>query len=140
MTGVVATDHRIRNLPFEAEVNPAIVLGAVMTEATAMTIRQYLRRRTDRYLTCAIAFLLIVGALMAAAPRILAIRIIFAVLIGVALAAGFWSLVEIPCPNCLKSLGGAGFWLSVGRTRGVASRCSHCGISIDADMPAPPKV
>jgi len=40
---------------------------------------------------------LIIGALMSRAPRILGIRIIFAVLIGVVLAAGFWSLVEIPC-------------------------------------------
>jgi hypothetical protein len=111
-----------------------------MTDATAMTIRQYLKRRTDRYLTFGIVFLLIIGALMSRAPRILGVRIVFAVLIGVVLAAGFWSLVEIPCPNCLKSLGRVGFWFSVGRTRGVATRCPHCGISIDADMPVLPKV
>lgn len=105
-----------------------------------MTIRQFLRRRTDRYLTFAVVFLMIIGALMSRAPRILGIRIIFAVLIGVVLAAGFWSLVEAPCPNCLKSLGKVGFWLSVGRTRGVATSCPHCRISIDADMPVLPKV
>jgi hypothetical protein len=105
-----------------------------------MTIRQYLRRRTDRYLTYGVVFLLIIGALMSGAPRILGIRIIFAVLIGVVLAAGFWSLVEIPCPNCLKSLGKVGFWFSLGRTRGVATRCPHCNISIDADMPTLPRV
>ena len=104
-----------------------------------MTIRQYLRRRSDRYLTIGMVFLLVIGALMSRAPRILGIRIIFAVLIGVVLAAGFWSLVEIPCPNCLKSLGSVGFWFSLGRTRGVATRCPHCGISIDADMPPLPK-
>jgi hypothetical protein len=135
----VAAGHRFK-IPRPQQRGPPIVLRMAMTDATAMTIRQYLKRRTDRYLTFGIVFLLIIGALMSRAPRILGVRIVFAVLIGVVLAAGFWSLVEIPCPNCLKSLGRVGFWFSVGRTRGVATRCPHCGISIDADMPVLPKV
>ena len=137
----MAAGHRIQDFRPEGQIYPPVVLGSIMTDARGgMTIREYLRRRSDRYLTCGIVFLLIIGALMSRAPRILGIRIIFAVLIGVVLAAGFWSLVEIPCPNCLKSLGRVGFWFSLGRTRGVATRCPHCGMSIDADMPALPKV
>ena len=98
-----------------------------------MTIRQYLRRRSDRYATLAFAFLLVVGVVAGYAPRILAIRIVFAVLVGVVLAAAFWSLVEIPCPNCGKSMGSIGFWVGVGRK--AAERCPHCDISVDIDVP-----
>ena len=49
--------------------------------------------------------------------RILAVRIVVAVLIGAVLAAAFWSLFEIPCPNCGKRLGSVAFWVSVGRVR-----------------------
>ena len=98
-----------------------------------MTIRQYLRRRSDRYATLAFAFLLVVGVVAGYAPRILAIRVVFAVLIGVVLAAAFWSLFEIPCPNCGKSMGRVGFWVGVGRKS--AERCPHCDISVDIDVP-----
>ncbi len=70
-----------------------------------MTIRQYLVRRNDRYAMLAVAFLLAMGIAAGYAPRILAIRIVFAILIGVVLAAAFWSLFEIPCPNCGKANG-----------------------------------
>ncbi len=46
-----------------------------------MTIRQYLIRRSDRYATLAVAFLLAAGIAAGYAPRILAIRIVFAVLV-----------------------------------------------------------
>jgi hypothetical protein len=104
-----------------------------------MTIRQYLKRRSDRYSTWAFAFLLAAGIAMGYAPRILAIRIVFAVLVAVVLAAAFWSLFEIPCPNCCKRLGSVGFWASVGRVSKVPEHCPHCGIGIDADMPNPSK-
>jgi hypothetical protein len=100
-----------------------------------MTIRQYLRRRSDRYATLAFAFLLVVGVVAGYTPRILAIRIVFAVLVGVVLAAAFWSLFETPCPNCWKSMGSTGFWVSVGRASKVPERCPHCGIEVDVDMP-----
>jgi hypothetical protein len=100
-----------------------------------MTIRQYLKRRSDRYATLAVACLLVAGVVTGYAPRILAIRIVFAVLVGVVLAAAFWSLFEIPCPNCAKRLGGVGFWVSVGRMSKVPERCPHCGIGVDAGMP-----
>jgi hypothetical protein len=51
-----------------------------------MTIRQYLIRRSDRYATLAVAFLLTVGIAAGYAPRILAIRIVFALLVCVILA------------------------------------------------------
>ncbi len=110
-----------------------------LTKLKPMTIRQYLKRRSDRYATLACAFLLAVGVAMGYAPRILAIRIVFAVLIGVVLAAAFWSLFEIPCPNCGKRLGRVGFWVSVGRVSKTPQRCPHCDIGVDAAMPGQPK-
>jgi hypothetical protein len=98
-----------------------------------MTIRQYLKRRSDRYATLAFALLLVAGVVMGYAPRILAVRIVFAVLVSVVLAAAFWSLFETPCPNCGKSMGSIGFWVSVGRKS--AERCPQCDISVDVDVP-----
>ncbi len=104
-----------------------------------MTIRQYLVRRNDRYAMLAVAFLLAMGVAAGYAPRILAVRIVFAILIGVVLVAAFWSLFEIPCPNCGKSMGRVGFWVSVGRASRLAEHCPHCGISVDVGMPNRPK-
>jgi hypothetical protein len=104
-----------------------------------MTIRQYLKRRSDRYASLAVAFLLAAGIAMGYAPRILAIRYVFAVLLGVLLAAAFWSLFEIPCPNCGKRLGSVGFWVSVGRVGKVPEHCPHCGVGFDVKMPNPSK-
>jgi hypothetical protein len=100
-----------------------------------MTIRQYLVRRNDRYATLAVAFLFAMGIAAGYAPRILAIRIVFAILIGVVLLAAVWSLFEIPCPNCGKRMGRIGFWVSVGRASEVPERCPHCGIGVDVAMP-----
>jgi hypothetical protein len=105
-----------------------------------MTIRQYLVRRNDRYATLAVAFLLAMGIAAGYAPRILAIRIVFAILVGVVLLAAFWSLFEIPCPNCRKTMGRVGFWVSVGRATKVPERCPHCGIGVDAEMPKRSKI
>lgn len=102
-----------------------------------MTIRQYLKRRSDRYATLAAVFLLAVGIAAAYAPRILAVRIVFAVLVGVILAAAFLSLFEIPCPNCGKSMGSVGFWAGVGRAAKASDSCPHCGVGVDAKMPNP---
>jgi hypothetical protein len=99
-----------------------------------MTIRQYLVRRNDRYATLAVAFLLAMGVAAGYAPRILAIRIVFAILSGVVLAAAVWSLFEIPCPNCGKPMGRIGFWVGVGRASKVPERCPHCGIGVDVEM------
>jgi hypothetical protein len=105
-----------------------------------MTIRQYLVRRNDRYATLAVVFLLAMGIAAGYAPRILAIRIVFAVLVCVVLAAAFWSLFEIPCPNCGKPMGAVGFWVSLGqgRTGRVPVRCPHCDINVDAEVPNRP--
>ena len=100
-----------------------------------MTIRQYLKRRSDRYASVAFVFLLAVGISMGYVPRILAVRIVVAVLIGAVLAAAFWSLFEIPCPNCGKRLGSVGFWVSVGRVSKVPEHCPHCGVGVDVDLP-----
>jgi hypothetical protein len=100
-----------------------------------MTIREALRRRSDRYATLAFVFLLAVGVAMGYAPRSLAIRIVFAVLVGVVLAAAFWSLFEIPCPNCGKRLGRVGFWVSVGRVSNTPEHCPHCAIGVDVNIP-----
>ena len=100
-----------------------------------MTIRQYLVRRNDRYAILAVAFLLAVGIAAGYAPRILAIRIVFAILVGVVVFAGFWSLFEIPCPNCIKSMGHVGFWVGFGGAARGAAHCPHCHISVDAELP-----
>jgi predicted RNA-binding Zn-ribbon protein involved in translation (DUF1610 family) len=100
-----------------------------------MTIRQILRRRSDQYASWAFAFLLAAGIAAGYAPRILAIRIVFALLVGVVLAAAFWSLFEIPCPNCGKRLGSVGFRVSVGRASGKPEHCPHCGIGVDEELP-----
>jgi hypothetical protein len=104
-----------------------------------MTIRQYLRLRSDRHATAAFAFLLLVGASAAFLPRILAIRIAIAVVIIAVVAAAFWSLFEIRCPNCAKPMGMAGFWGAVGPVRAPSPRCPHCNIQIDAEMPGKPQ-
>ena len=100
-----------------------------------MTIRQYLVRRNDRYAILAVAFLLAMGIAAGYAPRILAIRIVFAILVGVVVFAGFWSLFEIPCPNCIKPMGRVGFWVSLGGAARGAAQCPHCHISVDAEVP-----
>ncbi|HEX3915555.1 MAG TPA: hypothetical protein VHW71_18810 [Steroidobacteraceae bacterium] len=98
-----------------------------------MTIRGYLRRRSDRYAWGASIFLLIAGVLMGFAPGILGIRIVFAVLICVVAAAAFLSLLQVPCPNCQKAMG----WdaLRVGLGSRAAVHCPHCGIGVDSELP-----
>ena len=100
-----------------------------------MTIRQYLVRRNDRYAILAVVFLLAVGIAAGYAPRILAIRIVFAILVGVMLLAGFWSLFEIPCPNCGKPMGRVGFRVSLGGAARGFAHCPYCQISVDAEVP-----
>ena len=117
---------------------PAHRILTIWLNLRRMTIRQYLIRRSDRYATLAVVFLLAVGIAAGYAPRILAIRIVFAVLVCVILAAAFWSLFEIPCPNCGKPMGSVGFWVSLGRARRVSVRCPRCDISVDAEMPNRP--
>lgn len=104
----------------------------------SMTVRQYLMRRSDRYATLAVVFLLATGIAVGYSPRNLAIRIVFAVLVCVVLAAAFWSLFEIPCPNCAKPMGRVGFWVSLGRTGRGSERCPHCDISVDSEVPTRP--
>lgn len=100
-----------------------------------MTIRQYLVRRNDRYAILAVVFLLAMGIAAGYAPRILVIRIVFAILVGVVLLAGFWSLFEIPCPNCGKPMGRVGFWVGLGGAARESAHCPHCHISVDAEVP-----
>jgi hypothetical protein len=103
-----------------------------------MTIREILRRRSDRYAFRACAFLLAAGIIVAYVPRILALRIVCAVLIAVVLAAAFWSLFDIACPNCGKRLGSVGFWVSLGRSGDKVSHCPHCNIGVDVNVPDRP--
>jgi hypothetical protein len=104
-----------------------------------MTIRQYLKRRSDRYPGLAVVLLIGVGIVAGYLPRILALRIVFAVLVGVLLAAAFFSLFEIPCPNCGKRMGAVGFWISVGRRSKEPEHCPHCGVGVDVDLADPAK-
>lgn len=108
-------------------------------KSPAMTIRQYLKRRSDRYSGLAVVLLIGVGIVAGYLPRILALRIVFAVLVGVLLAAAFFSLFEIPCPNCGKRMGAVGFWISVGRRSKEPEHCPHCGVGVDVDLADPAK-
>jgi hypothetical protein len=102
-----------------------------------MTIRQYLRCRSDRYATRTFIFLLLAGALVTAGPRDFIIRFVFAVVIGAIVAAAFWSLFKIPCPRCNMAMGSAGFWVAVGRTNAPAAHCPHCRVGFDEPMNDP---
>jgi hypothetical protein len=105
-----------------------------------VTIRQYLMRRLNRTITGVIAFLLVAGALITSGPRLFEIRFALAVVIAAVLAAAVWSLFEILCPNCLKRLGTLGFWVANGRMKGTPTRCPHCHVSVDAEVPRMPKI
>ena len=103
-----------------------------------MTIRQYLIRRCNRAVSGTIAFLLVAGALVSSGPRIFVMRFVFAVVMAAVVAAAIWSLFEIPCPNCRKSMGRIGFWVANGRMKHDAACCPHCGVGVDAAFPAVP--
>ena len=105
-----------------------------------MTIRQYLMRRCNRAVSGTIAFLIVAGALVSSGPRMFVIRFGFAVVIAAVVVAAIWSLFEIPCPICHKSMGRVGFWVATGRMKKTAPRCPHCGVGVDeADTVAPSK-
>jgi hypothetical protein len=104
-----------------------------------VTIRQYLMRRCNRAVGGTIAFLLVAGALVSSGPRVFVIRFVFAVVIAAVVVAAIWSLFEIPCPNCRKPMGPVGFWVANGRMRKTATRCPHCDVSVDEEVPAAPR-
>jgi hypothetical protein len=53
------------------------------------------------------------------------------------IVAAFWSLLQIPCPMCVKPLGRAAFWTAIG-VKLAAAQCPHCNVSFDAGMPGSP--
>src|SRR5580704_5784414 len=100
-----------------------------------MTIRQYLERRCNRTMAGTVAFLILVGIGFNAVPRIFILRFVLAVLLAAVVIAAFWSLFEIPCPSCRRSLGTLGFWAANGLNRQFSPHCPHCDTSIDTPMP-----
>jgi hypothetical protein len=104
-----------------------------------MTIRRYLEGRCSRTVAGTMAFLIIIGIAFNAVPRIFILRFVLAVLVAALAMAAFWSLFEIPCPNCRRSLGTVGFRVANGLSRQSSPHCPHCDISIDAPMPVPAK-
>src|ERR1700683_467778 len=103
-----------------------------------MTIRDFLRRRNSQYSRRTAAFLLASGALVSIATESFVVRFACAVVIVVVAVAAFWSLFQIPCPKCRKSLGILGFKVA---SSGIASRntvpayCPHCNVNLDEPMP-----
>ena len=85
-----------------------------------------------------IAFLVVTGALVSSGPRVFVIRFVFAVVIAAVVVAAIWSLFEIPCPNCRKSMGHVGFWVANGRMANTAPHCPHCDVSVDEAVPGAP--
>jgi hypothetical protein len=101
-----------------------------------VTIRQFLIRRGSQYLSRTAAFLLASGALVSITFRSFALRFACAVVMAVVVLAAVWSLFQIPCPRCRKSLGLVGFKVanSSGRGRTIPVQCPHCGVSVDEPM------
>ena len=100
-----------------------------------MTIRQYLVRRCSRTVAGTIAFLVVAGAMVSSGTRVFVIRFAIAVVMLAVVLAAFWSLFEIPCPNCIKRMGRVGFLVANGGLVKTSPRCPHCGISVDEQMP-----
>jgi len=93
-------------------------------------------RRANRTVTCIGAFLLVAGLLATSGrPMAAEFRLLFAVPIAAVVIAAFWSLFEVPCLSCGKSLGSVGFRVAHGRSGDASPRCPHCGISVDAEIP-----
>jgi hypothetical protein len=101
-----------------------------------MTIRRYLERRCNRTVTGTVIFLIMVGLAFNSVPRIFILRFVLAVLIAAVAMAAFWSLFEIPCPICRRSLGRLGFLAANGLNQQASPHCPHCDISLDAPMPS----
>lgn len=102
-----------------------------------MTIRQFLMRLASQYRVRTAAFLLASGALVSIAFRSFTLRFACAVLMAVVTLAAFWSLFQIPCPRCRKSLGLVGFKVanSGWGKRGAPAHCPNCNVSVDEPMP-----
>jgi hypothetical protein len=100
-----------------------------------MTTRQYLLRRANATIGGSLVFLVVAGAWLSANHRGFVLRFVLAVLGAAVALAAFWSLFEIPCLNCRKSLGSTGFRVASGLMRESAPKCPHCGLSLDAAMP-----
>jgi hypothetical protein len=103
-----------------------------------MTMRQFLRQRSEQYACRAMGFLLVSGALVTIATRSFVIRSACAVVIGVVVVSAFWSLFQIPCPRCRKPLGMAGFRAATSGIRNmgmVPPHCPHCYVSFDEPLP-----
>ena len=109
-----------------------------------MTIRQHIKGRFLNLLLNAFVLFLalqLLGFLVQLWPQVFAPVPWFygvAALTLWAVMAGFAiKLVRIPCPRCLKSLGGAGLAVAIGIP--TDSRCPHChvgfGESVDAAGP-----
>ena len=101
-----------------------------------MTIRHFLMRLSSQYLHRTAGFLVASGALVTILTRTFAFRFAAGVVMAVVTVAAFYSLFQIPCPRCRKSLGLLGFKVA---NSAVASRspahCPHCNVSFDSEMP-----
>jgi hypothetical protein len=80
-------------------------------------------------------FLLIASILVTTLTQIFALRFAAGVVMLVVIVAAVVSLFRIPCPNCHRPLGRAGFWGANAGKGSVSGRCPHCGISFDEPMP-----
>jgi NO-binding membrane sensor protein with MHYT domain len=100
-----------------------------------MTTRQFLLRRANATIRGTVAFLLVAGALLTYSSPGFVMSFVIAVVIAAVALAAFWSLFEVPCPNCRKSLGSIGFRVANGQMRHISPKCPHCGVSLDETLP-----
>ena len=96
-----------------------------------MTTRQYLIRRANATLGWTVIFLLAAGALLTSIHLEFVLSFVLATVVAVVALAAFWSLFEIPCPSCRKSLGSIGFRVANGRMQDSSPKCPHCGASLE---------
>lgn len=104
-----------------------------------MTIRKFIKRLFLNLLLNILALfvaLQILGFCVQLWPQIFAavpwVYWVAAAALWLTMAWFATKLVSIPCPRCLKSLGGAGLAAVVGIE--TMNKCPHCGVSFDEPM------
>lgn len=100
-----------------------------------VTIRQFLIRRCHRSVSGTILFLMVAGILVSSGPRLFVFRFVLAVLMAAVVAAAFWSLFKILCPQCHQPMGRVGFWVAHGLMQESSPHCPHCNVSVDTEIP-----
>jgi hypothetical protein len=101
-----------------------------------MTIREYLKKRGDRFANAYVAAVLVLFVVSVLAPG--------SRLLGVLLIVGFFAITaafavvvwRTPCPRCARSLGNAASAANNPFSK-RGQYCPHCGVNVDEQMESP---